>query len=885
MTVALLDALEALPLPEPPKARRSQGDRGPDRFAWHLAPKGQAPHGPKGLALHVDVLSCREIPRGWHAVDRIPHGYLPAPGDEDWEELGAGERAALEALRAWSRKPEGSLFPLLAALEGHTRLSWAAAPGYGGTRVALTRELCALVVEDVPEGWRLSLSSRPGPEPVKLRLEGDRLLFTGFTPVHRALEGLLREGRTVPRDQGPRLAKVLARLLPNLPLLTDLDPDPLPPEGRPDRSLGLWLKGGGERLDLRCFVRPAPGLPWQRPGQGPRGAVAGDPQARTLRRRDPAFEVRRVEQVRSHLPASARSLAELLSWRIEGREAVAAFLAELRDLGAKLHLDGIPGLLPRLPKQPEVAFETRETARGLEVRGTLEGIPLARLLPALRQTSRFLHLEDGGILDLSGLLGLRSLAAWGVPSGENIRVPAGARPLLATLGACPPGPMPEGPPGGFHGTLRTYQLEGFRWMAGLLDRGLGACLADDMGLGKTVQTAALLAHRADQGSTLVVAPTSVALNWRAELGRFAPGLRTRLLGELSGPDGLKGLGPGDVLIASYGLLSREGLKEVVWGTVVLDEAHAIKNADTQRAQASRMLQARARLALTGTPVENHPGEMASLLGWLLPELEDRFRQAPDAEILKLLAAPFLLRRRKSEVLTELPPRTDLTVRIELDETEAAFHQALLERCREEAQSGGTLNLLAALMKLRRACAHPSLADATYSGSGAKVDLLLDRLGTLREEGHRSLVFSQFTDLLDLIEPRLVRDGIPFVRLDGTLSQKARQRAVDAFQGGDADVFLLSLRAGGTGLNLTAADDVFHLDPWWNPAVEDQASDRAHRMGRTRPVTVHRLVAAGTIEERVLALHEAKRQMVEQLLEGREEAMALDRETLEGLLQP
>jgi len=871
----LLDALEALPLPAPPKGREERGPRGQDRFAWHLAPKGRS--------LHIDVLTCRDIPRGWHEVDRIPHGYLPALGDDDWDELGAGERTALEALRAWNRKPEGLPFPLLAALEGHTRLSWAAGPGYAGTRVALARELSVLQVEEIREGWRLSLAPRPGPEPVRLRLEGDRLLFTGFSPAHRALDALLGEGRTVVRDQGPRLARVLARLLPSLPLLTDLAPEPAPPEGRPDRRLHLWLKGGGERLDLRCCLPPAEGLPWQRPGEGPALAVAGDPQARRIWRRDRAFELQRVEQLRARLPASAKPLPDPLAWRLEGRETVAGFLAALRDLGPKVRLVGIPGLVPSLPRPPELSLRVQTTARGLAVRGTLDGEPLETLLPALRQASRFLALKDGRLLDLAGLLGLRQLAAWGQSHHGAVEVPAAARPILAGLGACALAPAPEAPPRGFRGDLRAYQLEGYRWMARLLDAGLGACLADDMGLGKTVQTAALLALRRDRGPALVVAPTSVAFNWRAELARFTPDLRVRLLSEGDRAETLTSAGPGDVLVASYGLLSQAGLQAVAWGTVVLDEAHAIKNAGTQRAQASRLLRAAGRVALTGTPVENHPGELASLLGWLLPELEDRFRNAADTETLKLLAAPFLLRRRKAEVLTELPPRTDVTVRIELDAAETAFHRSLLARCRAEALAGGTLHLLAALMKLRRACAHPALVDPDYPGPGAKLDLLLDRLGTLREEGHRSLVFSQFTDLLDLVQARLVAGGIPFCRLDGSMPARVRQRAVETFQAGEAGVFLLSLRAGGTGLNLTAADDVFHLDPWWNPAVEDQASDRAHRMGRTRPVTVHRLVAAGTVEERVLALHQAKRAMVENLLEGREQAVNLDRETLLGLL--
>ena len=866
----LLAALEALPLPGPPPSRDRSAHRGTDRFAWRMAPKGRS--------LHVDVLACQEIQRGWREVDRIPLKHLPTPGSPSWTDLGAGEQGALEALRLWSRKPEGPPFALLAALAGHTRLSWAAGPGYGGSRVALARELSVLLVLEVPAGWQLSLSLRPEGHSLRWRLEGDRLLFTGFSPFHYLLDELLGEGRTVLRQDGPRLSALLARWLPHLPLLTDLAPIPAPPEGRPDRSLGLWAKGGGERLDLRCFLAPALGLPWQLPGQGPALVLAGDPQARRLWRRDRTFESRRAEQVRALLPPAARALPEPFAWRIEGREAVATLLAALRDLGTRVRLEGVPGLTPQLPCKPEVALAVRETAQGLEVRGTLDGRPLEELLPALRQASRFLPLEDGRILDLAELLGLRQLAAWGRPGHGAVQVPPATRSILAGLGACRFEATPETAPPGFRGELRPYQLEGFRWMARLLGAGLGACLADDMGLGKTVQTAALLVHR--PGPALVVAPTSVAANWKAELTRFAPGLRVRVLGE---GHRLTGAEPGEVIVASYGQLLREEVQAVPWDLVVLDEAHAIKNADTRRAQASRQLQARARLALTGTPVENHPEELVSLLSWLLPDLAARFQGAGDAETLKLLAAPFLLRRRKRDVLKELPPRTDLTVRVELDEVETAFHRDLLERCRAEAQSGGTLHLLAALMKLRRACAHPALVDAAYRGPGTKVDLLLGRLATLQEEGHRSLVFSQFTDLLDLVQARLTGAGFTFRRLDGSMPTKARQRAVAAFQAGEAEVFLLSLRAGGLGLNLTAADDVFHLDPWWNPAVEDQASDRAHRMGRTGPVTVHRLVAAGTVEERVLALHTAKRAMIENLLEGREQAVALDREALLRLL--
>jgi superfamily II DNA or RNA helicase len=872
---ALLAALESLRLPVAPPSKPQAKYPGQDRLAWHLAPK-------KG-SLHVDVFRCLDTPKGWREGDRIPVKDLLSQG------LDPRERSACEALRLWSREARGLPIALLAALEGHTRLSWASESDYAGTRVALERELCALEIRENTNGWRLNLTQGSRESSANLRLEGDRLLFTIFGPVHQQLEELLGDGQDVARALGSRLSASLGRLLPHIPLLTDLTPEPMPSELQPDRTLCLWCRGGRERLDLHLRMRLGLAIPLSLPGEGARMIVAGSPANRTLRHRDLTLENHRAEQIKALLPASAKALSQPLSWRIEGRETIAIFLAELRELGSRIRIEGVPGMAPSLPVKLSLR-DLEMTIRGegdpLNVDGSLLGRPLVEWMPQLRTTARFLEWEDGRLLDLSGLPGLKGLAAWGQASGNGLRLPRAAAPLLRSLGcACGAEQTPEALPTTFHGELRAYQFEGFRWMAHLLDAGLGACLADDMGLGKTVQTAAILAHRASLGPALVVAPTSVILNWQAELTRFTPGLRIHLLAEGDRRSTLERLNPHDIVLATYGQLlgEAEGLRSIEWSTLVLDEAHAIKNPETQRAQISRQLRAKARLALTGTPVENHPAELASLMGWLLPEVEARFASASDLETLRLLSAPFILRRRKSEVLQELPPRTDLTVPVELDPIEAAFHQDLLEHSRAEALAGSTVHLFAVLMKLRRACGHPSLVDGAYTGPGAKVDLLLERLEILLEEGHRSLVFSQFTDLLDLVQARLRQSGIPFLRLDGSLPAKRRQREVEAFQSGEASIFLISLRAGGMGLNLTAADDVFHLDPWWNPAVEDQASDRAHRMGRTRPVTVHRLITAGTIEERILALHDRKRAMIEAIMEGRSEPTALDRADLENLL--
>lgn len=884
-----LTPLEALPLPEAPAPRPAAEAPGPPAFGWRLERRGRG--------LRVDLHALVESPRGLRIGERLQPQRLPEPGSAPWKALGVQERKALTAWGAWRKDPTGLPLALLAALEGHPHLLWAEGPGEPGDPVALARRPSALTVQALDDGFRLALTVAPGPGPGRLERRGDHLAFTVFGPLHRALAEALGPGITVPPEAAPRLAAWLGRMAPQLPLWTDLRPEPAPEAAPLIRSLEVWLRGGLDRLDLTLRLRLDPALEACLPGEGFRWAVGGPPGQRRLFARDLAFEAARRDQVLALLPASARPLNEPLSWRIEGRPDVAAVLAGLRDLGSKVRVAGLPALRPTLPEPlgtGDLALDLKPEGHGFRLQGTLRGRPLAAWLPALRRGGRFLDLPDGGLLDLGGLLGTRlqglatltrgdlvpraALALVGELSGSLVDARARAR-VEALEG--PPAELPAA----FRGTLRAYQLEGFRWMASRLGAGFGVCLADDMGLGKTVQTAALLLHRASSGPALVVAPTSVAPNWAAELARFAPDLAVRHFAEGARERLLEGAGPGTVILASYGRVAAEpALAALSWGTVVLDEAHAIKNPDTLRAQAVQRLRTEARLALTGTPVENHPSELVALLGWLLPDLAPALAEVPDAATLRALAAPFLLRRRKAEVLPELPPRTALTVRVELGEAEAAFHRDLLDRSRS-ALGSDTLHLLAALMRLRRACGHPVLADPAYRGPTAKLDLLMDRLAVLREEGHRSLVFSQFTDLLDLVQARLQAAGIPFRRLDGSLSAPARTREVAAFQAGEAEVFLLSLRAGGTGLNLTAADDVFHLDPWWNPAVEDQASDRAHRLGRTRPVTIHRLVAAGTIEERVLDLHAAKRALVADLLVEGAPPEGLDRAFLESLLAP
>ena len=467
--------------------------------------------------------------------------------------------------------------------------------------------------------------------------------------------------------------------------------------------------------------------------------------------------------------------------------------------------------------------------------------------------------------------------------------------------------QPE-PPSTLQAELRDYQLDGFRWLSRLAHWQAGACLADDMGLGKTVQAIAAMLEQAPHGPCLVIAPTSVCHNWENELTRFAPSLAIRRLGAAGGrADILAGLKAMDVLVLSYGLLHQEAdrLTEIDWRMVVFDEAQAIKNAETRRAQAGQRLKAHFRVALTGTPIENYLEELWSLFAVINPGLLgsresfgrrfvapiERNRDASALHALRALIRPFMLRRTKSAVLSELPPRTEVTLEIDLPEDERAFYEAMRQRALEAlvqlSETGGGQNrihILAEITKLRRACCHPGLVDPATTLPGAKLQAFLDLVDDLIRNKHKALVFSQFVGQLERVREALLARGVSHQYLDGGTPASEREKRVAAFQAGEGDLFLISLRAGGTGLNLTAADYVIHLDPWWNPAVEDQASDRAHRIGQQRPVTVYRLIVRDSIEEKILELHRSKRDLASDLLEGTEVSARLSDEDLLNLMR-
>ena len=461
----------------------------------------------------------------------------------------------------------------------------------------------------------------------------------------------------------------------------------------------------------------------------------------------------------------------------------------------------------------------------------------------------------------------------------------GLRPLLEDFSGLPAVDLPT-----VEATLRPYQETGYRWLRFLMKAGLGGILADDMGLGKTLQGLCALVGRG--GRALVVAPTSVATNWVAEARRFFPDLSVNLF---HGPR--RALDSSALTVTTYALLRLdERLRDEEWTTVMLDEAQHIKNPESQTAQAAFALKAAHRFSLTGTPIENRLDELWSQLHFCMPgflggrkDFQDRLGRAVEsgdaaaARQLRARIKPFVLRRTKAQVATDLPPRTDIVLRCSLGDAQRAAYEAVAATAREEVAAllgdGKALEVLELLLRLRQAACHPGLLPGGRPEPSAKLEKLVEALTSIVAGGHKALVFSQWTGFLDLIEAALPMET---VRLDG--STRDRAGVVASFQSPTGPpVFLLSLKAGGTGLNLTAADYVFHMDPWWNPAVEDQAVDRAHRIGQTRPVVSVRLVAEDTVEEGILELQEKKRAIARAALDEGALVGGLQREDLLALL--
>ncbi|MGB2715136.1 MAG: DEAD/DEAH box helicase [Vicinamibacterales bacterium] len=536
---------------------------------------------------------------------------------------------------------------------------------------------------------------------------------------------------------------------------------------------------------------------------------------------------------------------------------------------------------------------------------------IAELLAALRRGDATIVLDDGtrGMVPEEWLQRYLRIASFGEAEGDHIRYrPTQAALLDALLENQSAVSIDEtfararqelkqfsgiralDPPSSFHGTLRDYQREALGWFEFLRRFGFGGCLADDMGLGKTVMVLALLEARRQSTedrphSSVAVVPRSLVFNWKDEAARFTPELR--VLDYTGSSRDAEAIDDHDLVLTTYGTLRRDApqLIEHQFDYVILDEAQAVKNAATASAKAVRLLRGKHRLALSGTPIENHVGELWSLFDFLNPGLLGSSRafkaasaaQGPvereDLALVTQAVKPLILRRTKAQVEPELPARTEQTIHCELDAPQRRFYDdlrahyrtTLLRRIARTGLGKSKMPVLEALLRLRQAACHPGLVDPKRLGeSSAKFDVLLPQLTEVVDEGHKALVFSQFTSFLALLRERLDDDRIAYEYLDGQTRDRAER--VERFNTDpDCRLFLISLKAGGLGLNLTAAEYVFLLDPWWNPAVESQAIDRAHRIGQTRHVFAYRLIAQDTVEEKVAELQQSKREVADAIL--------------------
>ncbi len=828
-------------------------------------------------------------------------------------------------------------------------------PRAAGTgRLFLTRDgaldSLAPLAWDPGESWeaRLSLESGQNAWVLRGRLERgaermelsepDLLLATGFVAARGNLARLRLPGDFVwvstLRQSGElripaKEIDAFRREALALPRPPEIDwPEPLRPEevrAAPQPRLRIFLPkfpSGREATRLYALVWMDYGDIPVRPAD-PRDRVPSE-DLRRLAVRDRPAEARAAETLTGlglYFPTRYYEAREIEhEYEIPPKELTRVVEALVQE-GWKVEAEeGVYRRAGRFKISVSSGIDWFDLEGGVEFDGQF--VPWPRLLRALREGKKFIPLGDGsqGVLPEEWLRRVEPILVLGEAEGDAFRFkPSQAMMLDALLAAeegatCDDafarlrerlnafeGIRPQDPPPGFHGELRPYQKLGLGWLRFLRDLGFGGCLADEMGLGKTVQVLAWLEERraAGAGPSLVVAPRSLVFNWLSEARRFSPKLR---LADWSRGDRPRGNGraEADVVLATYGTLRRDAawLKDLEFDTVILDEAQAIKNADTATAKAARLLKGRHRLALSGTPIENHLGEIWSLFEFLNPGMLGRssaFPEDPEEADRKLMARtlrPFILRRTKAQVIADLPEKVEQTLECELDaeerrrydELKEHYRRTLAERIEREGIGRAKIHVLEALLRLRQASCHPGLLDPGLRGEpSTKLEVLLERIHEVTSEGHKAVIFSQFVKFLSIVRERLNGAGIPYAYLDG--QTRDREGAVRRFQEDPAcPLFLVSLKAGGLGLNLTAAEYVFLLDPWWNPAVEAQAVDRTHRIGQTRRVFAYRIVARETVEEKILELQSAKRDLAEAIV-NEDNALLRDltREDLELLL--
>lgn len=823
------------------------------------------------------------------------------------------------------------------ALAGHPLLFLSHSPDVA---VQLIKDQPVLIAQKTDGGFQLRFShafEQEGFQIVKETPTRYKLLVINAEQA-RIAQSFNGRSLFVPEKGAERLGAIMEGLGKSLPVQSVFEEEKLPAVPANSR-IYVHLLPVGDGFHVELFVKPFADVPpYLKPGHGDKSVVTlmGGHKVRTERMLKE--EANNAEKLLEQTPVLRHTAPAHGVWGIDNTQQCLELLVQLYPLvqsgeillewpkGEKLRVSSVAGF-------EQFSMRIRGKNNWFEVDGELQVdenkvLSLQELLALSASGQQFVEISPGRFIALAnefrrrlrqidglmsarknGSLQLHPLAAGALDvfteQVQHADFDQKFRENREQISAA--FKTKHKVPGNFKAQLRPYQQEGFEWLSRCAAAGFGACLADDMGLGKTVQALAFLTTRARLGPALVIAPAGVCRNWVAETQKFAPALRPVLFGEGDRAAVIENAGKGDLLIITYDLLTRssESFIQKRFATVLLDEAQFIKNRATKRSETAMRLQGDFRFIMTGTPLENHLGELWNLFQFANPGLlgssEDfnerfalpieKYRDEARREQLRRLVQPFILRRRKDDVLRELPAKTEITLSVPLPPEERAFYEALRRNALETLTNGSDsgagekhLRILAEIMRLRRAACHPNLANANAGfKSSAKLELFGQIVDELLENGHKALVFSQFVGHLEILESYLKKKKIAYQYLDGQTPLPTRQKRIEAFQSGEGDLFLISLRAGGTGLNLTAADYVIHTDPWWNPAVEDQATDRAHRIGQEKPVTVYRLVAEQTIEEKILQLHAHKRDLADSLLAGADVSAKLTAEELMALI--
>ncbi len=787
---------------------------------------------------------------------------------------------------------------------------------------------------------RMTMSPRPkfnGNSTILIRETPTRFKLVRFSEYHQMIAGLLGEkGLELPKTAQKSAVRTAASLASLVQVNSDL---PIPgseqakivlADPTPHVHIMPFQNGISAEFRVRPFTDTGS---YFKPGRGGTHVFAQKEGEKLTAQRDLVKEKALADELTAQCPSLEYLSPVDDQWQAGEPEQALELLHDLKSCEDRVVLEWPKGEKLKIASRASfnhLYLKIEKDREWFKAAGSLEldnglSLDLKKLMEMLtRSTGRFLPLDDGTFISLTRALKerLEELKSYGVPHGKGVRIAPLAGPAVAELvdqaghletdkawkAHCKKLGDTVSPqvPGTLQARLRDYQKTGFQWLAQLVHWEVGGCLADDMGLGKTLQALSAILLTADQGPALVVAPLSVMANWQEECKRFAPTLNPKIFGPGDRGKFLDSLEPFDLVIASYGLLQNEEdrLSKVSWQTIVLDEAQAIKNMKTKRSRAAMKLSARFKLITTGTPVENHLDELWTLFNFINPGLLGNFKRFKEqlalpierdqdkkaSQRLRKLIRPFILRRLKTDVLKELPEKTEVTLYVEMNPDEAALYEAQRLKSIENIETAGDetgarhFRILAELTRLRRLCCNPSLILPEAGIKSSKLKVFSDTVDELLENRHKALVFSQFVGHLDILKGVLDKRNISYQYLDGSTPAKERQKRINAFQSGQGELFLISLKAGGAGLNLTAADYVIHMDPWWNPAVEDQASDRAHRIGQTRPVTVYRLVIKDSIEEKIIALHQEKRDLAENLLAGSDAAGRISADELLELLK-